>query len=107
MCDKESQSVVIKCKVNKIIEKYSYGISSEEIKEFKNQNINEIFLCGTDIDACVLNIAFNLFDNNIKPVFIKELCATSSNNPKIMESAWNIIERNFGKKCIASVNDLY
>ena len=33
---------------------------------------------GTDTDACCLAIAFNLFDNNIKPIILYDLCASSS-----------------------------
>ena len=107
LCDEDSQQFVVEYNKNELIEKYSYGISCKEIEKLKEQNIEEVYLCGTDIDACILNIAFNLFDNNIKPIFIKELCATSSNNVDISNCAWAIIERNFGRNCIASIKEIY
>lgn len=107
LCDTESQEFIVKCNFNfEIIEKYSYGLPYKNIEFLQKQGISEVYLCGTDIDACVLNIAFNLFDNNIKPIFIKELCATSSSNNKISDYAWAIIERNFGKNCIVSIKEL-
>jgi hypothetical protein len=103
--DNESQQLVCHSQNASIIEKYSYGIPYCEIQKLKQQQVKEVYLCGTDIDACVLNIAYNLFDNNIKPIFIKELCATSSSNIKLNDYSFAIIERNFGKNCITTIKD--
>ncbi len=84
----------------KILTKNCYGISQNDIDLFRSLNINEIEICGTDIDACILAIGFNLFDNNIKPVFIKDLCGTSSKNENMIKYAFAIIERQFGKDSI-------
>lgn len=84
----------------KILTKDCYGISQKSMDMFKSLNINEIEICGTDIDACVLAIEFNLFDNNIKPIFIKDLCGTSSKNENMTNYAFAIIERQFGKNSI-------
>lgn len=105
LTDEESQRFVVDGEAG-MIEKYSYGLPFEEICKFKEKDIEEIYLCGTDLDACVLNIAFNLFDNNIKPIFIKELCATSSRDENMADYAWHIIERNFGRNCIKSKDDI-
>lgn len=80
----------------KVITKNCYGVSQKDIEMFKNLEIGEMEICGTDIDACVLAIGFNLFDNNIKPIFIKDLCATSSSNENLTSYAYSIIERQFG-----------
>lgn len=105
LTDEESQGFVVDANDN-IIEKYSYGLPYKEVEKLKEQSTDEVYLCGTDIDACLLNIAYNLFDNDIKPIFIKELCATSSKNENMKDYAWQIIERNFGKNCICSCDDL-
>lgn len=84
----------------KILTKNCYGISQKDIDLFRSLNINEIEICGTDIDACVLAIGFNLFDHNIKPIFIKDLCGTSSKNDNLIKYAFSIIERQFGKDTI-------
>ena len=53
-------------------------------------------ICGTDTDACCLAIAFNLFDNNIKPIILSDLCASSSRNKNIHNNALEIMKRQFG-----------
>ncbi|MGN1213032.1 MAG: isochorismatase family protein [Christensenellales bacterium] len=57
-------------------------------------------ICGTDIDACCLAIAFNLFDNNIRPIILSDLCASSTGNKDIHSSALKIMERQFGSENI-------
>ncbi len=101
MADSDEQKIIInKQKQAKILTKDCYGISQKDIELLKSLNINEIEICGTDIDACCLAVGFNLFDNNIKPIFIKDLCATSSRNVNMASFAFSIIERQFGKDSI-------
>ncbi len=83
-----------------IFTKTGYGLSENIIKTLKEKNISEIEIVGTDIDACVLCIAFNLFDNNIKPIIIKDLCGSSSSKTEIIKSALAVMERQFGKENI-------
>lgn len=82
------------------LNKMSYGLTQNQINTIKEQNINEIYLCGTDIDACVLAIGFQLFDNGIKPIFIKKLCASASKEQNIFDRIEPIIARNFGRDSI-------
>lgn len=67
---------------------------------FKSLGITEIEICGTDTDACCLAIAFNLFDNNIKPIILSNLCASSSSNNSIHKNALEIMKRQFGEENI-------
>ena len=82
----------------KVLTKNCYGISSENIKLFKDLKIDEMEICGTDTDACWLAIAFNLFDNGIKPIILSELCASSSSNNNIHINTLEIMKRQFGNK---------
>ena len=101
MTNIDEQKLIINIpKQAKILTKNCYGISQNDIDLFRSLNINEIEICGTDIDACVLAIGFNLFDNNIKPIFIKDLCGTSSKNENMIKYAFSIIERQFGRDSI-------
>ena len=84
----------------KIITKNCYGLSCDNIKMFKDLDISEIEICGTDTDACCLAIAFNLFDNNIKPIILSHLCASSSRNNNFHNNALEIMKRQFGSKNI-------
>ena len=101
MKNEAEQEIIVNIpKKSKIIVKNCYGISYKDIEEMKKKGISEIEICGTDIDACCLAIAFELFDNNIKPIFLKDLCASSSKNKNIQDFAFEIIKRQFGKECI-------
>ena len=84
----------------KILTKNCYGLSCDNIKLFKDLGITEIEICGTDTDACCLAIAFNLFDNNIKPIILSDLCASSSRNKNIHNNALEIMKRQFGNENI-------
>jgi len=92
----EQEIVCDVSKEAKILTKNCYGLSSENIKLFKNLGITEMEICGTDTDACCLAIAFNLFDNNIKPIVLSDLCASSSRNKNIHNNALEIMKRQFG-----------
>lgn len=101
MSSSDDQEFVINIPKNaEILTKDCYGISKENIEYIKSLGIKEIEICGTDIDACCLAIGFNLFDNNIKPIFVKDLCATSSKNQDIKNSALTIISRQFGEDSV-------
>lgn len=82
----------------KIIKKNCYGLSKEDIQLFKDFGITEMEICGTDTDACCLAIAFNLFDNNIKPIILSDLCASSSKNKDIHNNALEMMKRQFGRE---------
>lgn len=67
----------------------------EIIKDIKKKNIKEVHLCGFDTDCCVLATTYDLFDQNIKPVILKNLTwSTSKDN--LHTSAIKMIERNVG-----------
>ena len=80
-----------------IIPKVGYGVNMEDISKLKKLGIEEIEICGTDTDACVLAVAFQLFDSGIKPIILKDLCASSSSNIEMHNMAIKVMERQFGK----------
>lgn len=60
-----------------IIDKSVYScVSLELLKWLKNRNINEVHIAGIDTDICVTKCAVDLFENDIKPVVISNLCAS-------------------------------
>lgn len=85
-----------------IWQKSSYGLSKKHLEQLTSLNLSQIYLCGTDIDACILAIAFQLFDAGIKPMFIADCCDTSSINPALKEGALAIIKRSFGASSIVT-----
>lgn len=99
LSSRESQEFAVNVlKDSKIFEKTGYGLTFSQIEELKSLNIKEIEICGTDVDACVLAIMFNLFDAGIKPVLLKDLTA-SSTNKNLETYAFEIIKNQFGEKC--------
>lgn len=99
MMNKEDQKIILDIPQNaKVITKNGYGISNDVIKMFKSLNITEMEICGTDTDACCFAVALNLFDNNIKPIILSDLCASSSKNINIHNNAIEIMKRQFGNE---------
>ena len=84
------------CQMCKKAGKYSEAVVVHHIKHLKDLGITEIEICGTDTDACCLAIAFNLFDNCIKPIILSNLCASSSRNKNNHLNALDIMKRQFG-----------
>ena len=98
--DKGSQQIAVDVKDgSKIFEKAGYGIDDKIIKYLKSKNITECEVCGTNSDACVMAVAFNLFDNDIKPIIIYDLCGTN-NVKKIDDCAKEIFPHVFPKSDI-------
>jgi len=83
-----------------VFPKCSYGIPWEQINYLKQKHIEEIILCGTDIDACILAIAYNLFDNGIMPRFKWDLCGSKNPDKNAKENAKKIIINLFGEEAI-------
>ena len=86
--------------VNKsnVFEKAYYSVfkSNKLVKFLKKNNINNIFLCGIDIDACVLASAFDGFDSGYKIHILKDL-SLSHSGKKLDTAALKIIKKNLGK----------
>lgn len=60
------RKIVLDTGDNKIFNKKIYSAVNDEFKTYiKENDINSIFLCGIDTDACVLKTAVDLFENNI------------------------------------------
>ena len=76
--DKESQEIAVNIvKGATIIDKLGYGLDQKGIDIIKNTGISECEVVGTNSDACVLAVGFNLFDNGIKPIFLKDMIGTN------------------------------
>lgn len=81
-------------KSGNLFEKATYSaFKSKKLTRFlKSKGIDELFLCGIDIDACVLATAFDAFDLGYKIHILKDLSKSHSGR-KFDRSALNIIEK--------------
>ncbi len=98
--DEESIKICIDTKENKVISKGTYSSYNEELKKYiKDNNINKIYVCGIDIDCCVLATALDLFDENYNVYVLKDYvyCMKGEN---LKNNALDILKRNIGKNYI-------
>ena len=76
--DKQGQDIVIDTQEYKIFEKTIYSALNNELRKFiKENDIEQIYLCGFDTDACVLKTALDLFENNYEVYVLKDYCMCS------------------------------
>lgn len=72
---KEQQEIAIDTKKYRIFDKRIYTALNDELKQFIDENnIDEIFLCGFDTDACVQKTALDMFEQNYNVYILKDYC---------------------------------
>lgn len=82
---------------NRVFNKYVYSAVNEEfIKFIKENNITNIYLCGIDIECCVLKTAFDLFELGYNVYVLKDYCACTHGIIR-KNNALKIIKRCIGK----------
>lgn len=93
----ESKKVLLNTRDCLVLSKKTYSVFTPELKDYlTNNNIKKIYLCGIDIECCVLVSAFNLFENNYDVYVLKDYCF-SMNGKETYENAIGILKRNIGK----------
>lgn len=68
-------------------------------KYIKDNNINDIYLCGIDTECCVLKTALDLFEENYNVYVLKDYCACTYGELR-HSNAIEIIKRNIGNKYV-------
>ena len=69
----QGRSIAIDTRNYKVIDKIVYSAMNEELEKYINKNnIDEIYLCGLDTDACVYKTALDLFENNYDVYVLKD-----------------------------------
>ena len=103
-CIKESdRAIVVDTGNAKIIEKNFYTAYNDElVKYIKDNNINTIYLCGIDTDACVLKTALDLFENNYDVKVIED-CSMSHSGKEYHDWAIMMLQKLIGKQNIIKV----
>ena len=80
---------------HKILDKKSYSVY-ETLKEFISLD-DEIYLCGVDVDCCVLLSAINLYENNYNVYVLKDY-SYCMNGEDTKSQALHVLTRNIGEK---------
>ena len=79
---------------NNVFEKLTFSIFKSKMADFFiENNISKIYLCGTDIDACVLSSAYEGFDLGYDIEILKDY-SLSNFGSELKSSAIKIIEKN-------------
>ena len=98
--DKQGQDIVIDTQEYKIFEKTIYSALNNELRKFiKENDIEQIYLCGFDTDACVLKTALDLFENNYEVYVLKDYCMCSAGQ-KIHNETIENLKRLIGRKYV-------
>ena len=93
------RKIVIDTKNYKIFDKRIYSAVNNELEEYiKTNNIEEIYLCGFDTDACVQKTAIDLFEKNYNVFVLKDYCM--SYDIKLHNTIINNLKRLIGKNKI-------
>lgn len=81
-----------------------YSSFTEDLKSMLKYNMH-IYLCGLEIDACVMATAFDLFDYGFKFNVIRD-CTLTKNN-ELQKAAELIMIRQFGNGIFIESTNLY
>lgn len=93
----ESKKILLDTRDCPVLSKETYSVFTPELKNYlKNNNIKKIYLCGIDIECCVLVSALNLFENNYDVYVLKDYCYSMSSN-QARKNVIAILKRNIGK----------
>jgi nicotinamidase-related amidase len=82
---------------HKVFTKNTFSaFKAEGLIEYLRENeIEEVHICGTDTEACVMASAYEAFDLGFRVRVLSELCA-SCNGKKYHNAGVMVLERNLG-----------
>ena len=97
-CIKDDNKLAINPKENKVFIKKTYSAFNDDLKKYLTENnINKIYLCGLETDACVLKTALDLFENEYDFYVLKDFCGCT-NGKSAHLNAIKILQKNIGEK---------
>ena len=98
--EEESKKICIDTKDNKVIDKNTYSAYNQELIDYiKSNNIKNIYLCGIDVECCVLITALNLFENNYNVYVLKDYVYCMAGD-KVKNEVINILKFDIGDNYI-------
>lgn len=103
----ESEDIAIPSKITEkadlIVSKPTYGIGEAMLRTVfedimgSEELPKEVYLVGTDIDACIYAIALELWDIGIVPRIVLPCTGTTNTTPGAFETGLQILGRQIGK----------
>ncbi len=101
--EERDRAIVVDTGNARIIEKKVYTAYNDElVKYIKDNNINTIYLCGIDTNACVLKTALDLFENNYDVKVIED-CSMSHSGKEYHDFSIKLLEKLIGKDNIIKI----
>ena len=76
-----------------VVEKFGYGFDALALRRLREAGVRHALVCGGDTDACLLGVAFSLFDAGIDVSVDPSLCWSSAG---LHDAAMKIISQQFG-----------
>ena len=75
-----------------VFDKPGYGLTPVQVAQLRDAGITQVLLCGIETDACILGVAFSLFDAQVDFQVEPDLCWSSVG---LHEVALKIIRAQF------------
>jgi nicotinamidase-related amidase len=89
-----------------IVERPLYTCVTQELLDhLARLGTDEVLVCGIATEACVLKTVLDLFERNIKPWVVENLCA-SDQEKRYHDMAIELIAKLIGPEHVISRNDL-
>lgn len=99
------KSIVINTNNYRVFEKGIYtALNNELVNYIREKNIDTIYLCGIDSEACILKTALDLFENNYNVKVLREFCM-SHNGQEMHNNAIIILEKLIGKQNVITIDE--
>lgn len=95
--DEKSRKICMDTSGYEVFDKNTYSAFLPELCEYiKDKNIKEIYLCGIDVECCVLVTALNFFENSYNVRVLRDY-VYSMNGESAKNHALEILGRNIGE----------
>ncbi len=80
-----------------VIMKSTYTALTEDVKKLLKKNeLKQVYIAGLNMEGSIMATAFNLFDRDIKPIILSQLCG-SVKGESMKQSTLEILSHNIGK----------
>lgn len=80
-----------------VIMRSTYTALTEDVIRLLSKNaLDQVYIAGLNIESSIMATAFNLFDRDIKPIILSQLCGTAKGE-NMKQSALEMLAHNIGK----------